>query len=362
VVADSDDEVDLSVIMAVAEATADVPVYSVVEKPTLAPYHERAGATEAFSPRVLLGRGLANKVRNAVTTATGDNVDLGGGLEVAEFPIQPGSRLQGERISEVDIERQTGATLIGVWSNGEFRTPPFADLVLDEHTVLLVIGTERALSGLKRRTLSEIRRYSRGEVVVVGFGVVGSTVDEVLAREDVPRTVVDLEERPGVDIVGDATDPGVLREAGVDEARTVILSLDDDTTTLLATFVVREVNPDAEVIARADDVDNVKKLYRAGADYVLSLASVTGRLLASTVLDEDVVSVDTQVEVVRLPAEPVAGQTIGEVDLPEGVTVIAVEHRDGRISADVGDWTTLDATDELVVAGVDRDVGRIDLS
>jgi Trk K+ transport system NAD-binding subunit len=362
VVADSDDEVDLSVIMAVAEVTADVPVYSVVEKPTLAPYHERAGATEAFSPRVLLGRGLANKVRNAVTTATGDNVDLGGGLEVAEFPIQPGSRLQGERISEVDIERQTGATLIGTWSNGEFRTPPFADLVLDEHTVLLVIGTETALSGLKRRTLSEIRRYSRGEVIVVGFGVVGSTVDEVLAREDVPRTVVDLEERPGVDVVGDATDPGVLREAGVDEARTVILALDDDTTTLLATFVVREVNPDAEVIARADDVDNVKKLYRAGADYVLSLASVTGRLLASTILDEDVVSVDTQVEVVRLSAEPVAGQTIGDVELPPGVTVIAVEHRDGRISADVGDWTTLDATDELVVAGVDRDVGRIDLS
>ncbi|WP_152039866.1 potassium channel family protein [Salinigranum salinum] len=362
VVADSDDEVDLSVIMAVGEVTADVPVYSVVEKPTLAPYHERAGATEAFSPRVLLGRGLANKVRNAVTTATGDNVDLGGGLEVAEFPIQPGSRLQGERISEVDIERQTGATLIGAWSNGEFRTPPFTDLVLDEHTVLLVIGTETALSGLKRRTLSEIRRYSRGEVIVVGFGVVGSTVDEVLAREDVPRTVVDLEERPGVDVVGDATDPGVLREAGVDEARTVILALDDDTTTLLATFVVREVNPDAEVIARADDVDNVKKLYRAGADYVLSLASVTGRLLASTILDEDVVSVDTQVEVVRLSAEPVAGQTIGDVELPPGVTVIAVEHRDGRISADVGDWTTLEATDELVVAGVDRDVGRIDLS
>jgi Trk K+ transport system NAD-binding subunit len=311
---------------------------------------------------VLLGRGLANKVRNAVTTETGDSVDLDGGLEVAEFPVQPGSRLQGRRVGEVEIEGRTGVKLIGAWSNGTFRTPPLPELVLDEHTVLLVVGTEPALSALKRWTLSEIRRYARGEVVVVGFGVVGSTVDERLAGHDVPRTVVGRESRPGVDVSGDATDPGVLREAGVDDARTVILALDDDTTTLLATFVVREVNPDTEIIARADDVDNVRKLYRAGADYVLSLASVTGRLLASTVLDEEVVSVDTQVEVVRLSAEPVAGRTLGEVSLPEGVTVVAVEHRDGRITADVGDWTTLQGTDQLVVAGVDRDVGRIDLS
>ncbi|WP_372912509.1 TrkA family potassium uptake protein [Salinigranum sp.] len=362
VVADSDDEIDLSVILAVKEITSDVPVYSVVEDPTLAPYHERAGATEAFSPRVLLGRGLANKVRDAVTTDTGDSVGLGGGLEVAEFPVQPGSMLQGKRVREVDVEGRTGVTLIGAWSNGEFLTPPFPDLVLDEHTVLLVVGTETELSGLKRWTLSEVRRYARGEVVIVGFGVVGSTVDETLASEDVPRTVVDREDHPGVDVTGDATDPGVLREAGVGDARTVILALDDDTTTLLATFVVREVNPDAEVVARADDVANVKKLYRAGADYVLSLASVTGRLLASTVLDEDVMSVDTQVEVVRLSAEPVAGETIGDLSLPEGVTVVAVEHRDGRVSADVGEWTTLEATDRLVVAGVDRDVGRLDLS
>jgi Trk K+ transport system NAD-binding subunit len=362
VVADSDDEIDLSVILAVKEVTSDVPVYSVVEDPTLAPYHERAGATEAFSPRVLLGRGLANKVRDAVTTETGDSVDLGGGLEVAEFPVQPGSMLQGKRVREVDVERRTGVTLIGAWSNGEFLTPPFPDLVLDEHTVLLVVGTETELSGLKRWTLSEVRRYARGEVVIVGLGVVGSTVDETLASEDVPRTVVDREDHPGVDVTGDATDPGVLREAGVGDARTVILALDDDTTTLLATFVVREVNPDAEVVARADDVANVKKLYRAGADYVLSLASVTGRLLASTVLDEDVMSVDTQVEVVRLSAEPVTGENIGDLSLPEGVTVVAVEHRDGRVSADVGEWTTLEATDRLVVAGVDRDVGRLDLS
>jgi Trk K+ transport system NAD-binding subunit len=362
VVADSDDEIDLSVILAVKEITSDVPVYSVVEDPTLAPYHERAGATEAFSPRVLLGRGLANKVRDAVTTDTGDSVDLGGGLEVAEFPVQPGSMLQGKRVREVDVERRTGVKLIGAWSNGEFLTPPFPDLVLDEHTVLLVVGTETELSGLKRWTLSEVRRYARGEVAIVGFGVVGSTVDETLASEDVPRTVVDREDHPGVDVTGDATDPSVLREAGVDDARTVILALDDDTTTLLTTFVVREVNPDAEVVARADDVANVKKLYRAGADYVLSLASVTGRLLASTVLDEDVMSVDTQVEVVRLSAEPVAGETIGDLSLPEGVTVVAVEHRDGRMSADVGEWTTLEATDRLVVAGVDRDVGRLDLS
>jgi Trk K+ transport system NAD-binding subunit len=361
VVADNDDEVDLSVIMAATEAAPDVPVYSIAEEPTLAPYHERAGATEAFSPRVLLGHALANKVRDAVRRDAGGHVDLGGDLEMAELRVKPESKLQGQRVSDVDIEGLTGVTLIGAWDTGELRTPPFPDLVLDEHTVLLVVGTEREVSGLKEWTISEVHQYTRGTVVVAGFGAVGSTVGEVLASKDVSRTVVDIEDRPGVDVVGDATEARVLREAGADDARTVILALDDDTTTLLATFVVREVNPDAEIIARADDAENVRKLYRAGADYVLSLASVTGRLVASAVTDAEAMSVDARIEIVRFSAAPVAGEEASDVDLPEGVTLVAVEHGDGSVSTNVDGETPLRETDQLVVAGTDRDVDRVDL-
>jgi Trk K+ transport system NAD-binding subunit len=360
VVADADDTIDLSIIMTSKTVAPEVPVYSVVEDPSLAKHHEHAGVDRVFSPRVLLGRGLANKVRHAVSTDL-DAVDLGSNFEFVEMPIQPGSSLRGKRVEDTTLGEPSGVRLIGAWSSGEFVTPPFPDLRLDEHTVLLVAGRESSLRRLKRQTLSEIRPYGRGEVIIAGFGVVGSTVSDTLAGEDVPRTVVDVADQPGVDVVGDVTDASTLREAGVDEARTVVLALNDDTTTLLASFVVREVNPDAEIVARVEETESVTKLYRAGTDYVLALATVTGRLLASTILDEgEVLTVDRQVEVVRHPAAALAGQTLGEASVAErtGCTVVAVERRDGRIVTDLNDWTEIRASDHVVVAGLNRDISR----
>lgn len=358
-VADAGDDVNLSILMAAAEV-ADVPAYSVVTDPEQADYHERAGADEVFSPRALLGQGLAGKVSPTVDADLGD-IELGDHLSIAEVPVHPGSALLGQQIGETDIADRSGVTIIGAWASGEFRTPPFPDLRLDEHTVLLVVGDENTLNRVRRLTRSSLQRYRRGTVVVCGHGIVGETVNTQLASEDVDRTVVDLDEDPSVDVVGDATDPATLRSAGVADASTVVLALDDDTTTLLATFVVREVAPDVEVVARADETGNVRKLYRAGSDYVLSLASVTGRLIASTVVaDEDVVSVGDGIEVVRVEPGPLAGQTFGETDVQErtGCTVVAVERRDGRVDTDVYDWTEFGEHDHLVLAGTERDVAR----
>jgi Trk K+ transport system NAD-binding subunit len=358
-VADAGDDLNLSVLLA-ADEVADTPAYSVVTDPDAAAYHERAGAEDVFSPRALLGRSLAGKVRPTVSADLGD-VELGEHLSVAELPVQPGSEMLGQTLTESEVSSRSGVTVIGAWASGEFRTPPFPDIVLDEHTVLLVVGDETKLEHLRRLTRSTLQRYRRGTVVVAGHGVVGSTVNTELAGADVPRTVVDLEESPSVDVVGDVTDPATLREAGVEDASTVVLALDDDVKTLHAAFVVREAAPDVELIARADETSNVRKLYQAGSDYVLSLASVTGRLIASTVVgEEDVVAVGAGIEVVRVDPGPFLGQTVAEADIRErtGCTLVAVERRDGRVDTDLNDWTEFGPHDHLVVAGTEADVAR----
>jgi K+/H+ antiporter YhaU regulatory subunit KhtT len=103
----------------------------------------------------------------------------------------------------------------------------------------------------------------------------------------------------------------------------------------------------------------MSKLYRAGAEYVLSLATVSGRMLAGTILEEEVISPQTQVEVVRTEAPGLAGYTLAEADVRArtGCTVIAVE-RNGRLVTDVGPDFQLQADDDLVVAGIDEDVNR----
>ncbi|KPN31906.1 voltage-gated potassium channel [Halolamina pelagica] len=103
-------------------------------------------------------------------------------------------------------------------------------------------------------------------------------------------TVVDIEDEPGVDIVGDVTDPITLEEADVASSEAIVLALSDDTTALFAALVARQVAPETGIIARANEDDSTPKLYRAGAKYVLSLPTVSGRMLASKLLDEEVIT------------------------------------------------------------------------
>jgi Trk K+ transport system NAD-binding subunit len=171
---------------------------------------------------------------------------------------------------------------------------------------------------------------------------------------------MDLTDGPGVDVVGDGTDPDALSRAGIEDARTVILAIPDDTLTEFAILVIRDLNPSIELIARAEKTENVQKMYRAGADYVLSLATVSGRMLASTILeDEEVMSLDKQVEVIRTHAPRLVGRTLGEADVRArtGCTVVGVE-RDGEVITDLGADFLIHEGDELVIAGTDEGTNR----
>ena len=359
-VADVSDRVDASIVLTAQEVAEDVPIVSVVEEPDRATYHRLAGADDVLSPRPLLGNSLASKVTTSVTADLGDAVAIGDDFEVAELPIHRGSRLVGTTLAESGIREQAGVNVVGAWFRGEFETPPSPDAPLTNGTVLLVTGREDQLAQLKELTLSEVRRFDRGHTVVVGYGQVGRTIVDALDDAGLSHTVVDRVERDGVDVVGDAIEPETLRAAGVDDARSVILALPDDTTTEFTTLVIRDLSPETEVVARVEEPGSIQKMYRAGADYVLSLATVSGRMIASTILDdEDVLSLDQQVEVVRTAAPKLAGQTLGEalVRSKTGCTVVGVE-RNGDVVTDVGADLRVETDDELIIAGTDEGIRR----
>ncbi|QZX98618.1 potassium channel family protein [Halobaculum rubrum] len=357
-VADADDEANASIALSARERSEDVRVVSLVEDEDVADYHRYAGADRVLSPRRLLGETLGSKATASVADELGDGVEIGEDFQIAELLVHHGSPLIGESIAGSAIGDRTGANVLGAWKDGEFESPPRPGRVIDEHTVLLVVGTESELEVLKDLTLSETRRRRRGSVVVAGYGMVGhSAAAEVRPSDEV--VVVDERDAPGVDVVGDATDRETLEAADVEDARAVVIALDSDTTTIFATLAVKQVAPHAEVIVRANDADSVPKLYRAGADYVLALSTVSGRLIASHLLDEEVLRPETQVDLVRTVAPRLEGRTLAEADVraETGVTVVAVE-RDGDLFTNVGPDTRVVAGDRLVVAGTDDTVNR----
>ncbi|PSP60703.1 metal transporter [Halobacteriales archaeon QH_8_67_36] len=359
-VADASDQVNTSIVLTAREVDEDVRTVSVVKEPDRAKYHDLAGADTVLSPRRLLGERLASKVTTGVSTTLGDSIEVGEDFDIAELPIHRGSDLVGKTLAESDIREETGVNIIGAWFRGQFVSPPSPGAELDGSTVLLASGTGRQLERLKSRTLSSVRGFRRGETVIVGYGEVGRTIADDLTDANVPYTVLDQVEKDNVDVVGDATEPDDLRAAGVESARTVILALSEDTDTEFATLVVRDLNPEVEVIARAEETENVTKMYRAGVDYVLSLATVSGRMLASTILeDENVLSMDQQVEIIRTDAGQLAGTALGEANVRSrtGCTVLAVE-RDGTVLTDLGPGVRIQHGDSVVIAGTDAGVTR----
>jgi Trk K+ transport system NAD-binding subunit len=359
-VADVSDQVDASIVLTAQEIAEDILTLSVVEKPDRAPYHRLAGADKVLSPRPLLGQSLASKVTTSVTSELEEVVEIDDDFEIAEFPIHRGSQLVGTTLAESGIREQAGVNIIGAWFRGEFETPPDPDATLTNGTVLLATGRGAQLEQLKDLTRSGMRRLDRGGTIVVGYGEVGQTVTDALTDAGAQHTVVDRTDLEGVDVVGDASEPETLREAGIDEASAVILALPDDTTAEFTALVARDSSVDVEIIARVEESQSIPKMYQAGADYVLALANVTGRMLASEILEEeDVLSLDQHVEVVRTQASQLVGKELGEarVRSKSGCTVVGIE-RDETVVSDIGPEVRIEDGDELIIAGTNDGVQR----
>ncbi len=145
-------------------------------------------------------------------------------------------------------------------------------------TVTVVsMAVEEITSGARQR-----RRISNTEnhFILCGYGRVGGAVHKELLRRKQTAIIIErdkaivekeLWEEPDVlAIPGDATDESIMMDAGMDRARGVIITTGDDVDNLFITLTAREVRSDIWIVTRASKKENIKRLYRAGADRVIS--------------------------------------------------------------------------------------------
>ncbi len=359
-VADVDDETNPVVILSARRVNPVVRIVSVVRDYRVVEYHEFAGADEAVLARQQLGESFAMRARTSFERNLRETIEVENDLEITELLVEEGSPLAGETLASASVLDELRITVVGMWIGGKFVVSPPPETVLEENTILLAMGEHDHVEQVTARPVPT--HYHPERVIVCGYGTVGYSVTEALREKGIEVTVVDREEKTGVDVVGDVTDPETLERARVTDAETVILALDEDAPTIYGTLVLKQLDPDVEIIARADDSDSVWKLYNAGADYVLSLPTLTGEILASMLVDEvDIVTPQMEFEFVRSEAPGLVGRTLVEADVRSetGCTVIAVE-REGRLVTDLGPDFHIGEDDVLIVAGRHEPIERFE--
>src|SRR3989344_3929741 len=124
--------------------------------------------------------------------------------------------------------------------------------------------------------MKQIRKI-KNHYLICGAGRVGMYVAEALSKKGEKYLVVDknpilvaeLHKRGLLAFEGDALDEEVLLSAGLKYAKGLVAVLPETEKNILIVLTVREHRPDIKIYARAEKRDLIKKLKKAGADYIV---------------------------------------------------------------------------------------------
>jgi len=155
-------------------------------------------------------------------------------------------------------------------------------------------GNIRSILG--RRKMKMLLKM-KDHVILAGFGRMGERVCRELTQLKIKFIVIEhqserfalAEEMEFNVILEDATNEEALRKAGIDKATTFISLLSSDAENIYTVMAARELNPSINIISRALDTANEKRLYRVGANRIISPYELGSRRIINTVLRPNVV-------------------------------------------------------------------------
>ncbi|HEY9825258.1 MAG TPA: potassium channel protein [Stenomitos sp.] len=237
-----------------------------------------------------------------------------------------------------------------------------------------------------RRMVRDIESL-RKHVIICGFGRIGQILARQLSRAHLEFVIIDhdkerleLAESLGYLVkFGNATDELVLLDVGIHQAKVLATVLPDDAANVFITLTARELNPTLRILARGELPSTEKKLRLAGADQVVLPASISAQRMAYMIthpvtldflsqddgrqtLNELLSQVDIQVdELVIVPDSPIAGLTVGDIEVRGKGTFIVVGLRqaDGTTTIHPDQSSVLTVGDVVIVMGHRGDIPRL---
>jgi voltage-gated potassium channel len=354
----ADDRVNTNVAFTVREVCDTVPIIATANSPASVDILELAGCNHVIQVAEMLGQALARRTLGGDTLAhVIGEIDQ---IQVAEALVT-GTSIVGQTVQQARLRERAGISVLGTWERGKFHSAQ-PDTVVHDGTVLVLAGSEAQIG--RYNSLFHQPSTANGPVLIIGGGRVGRAAARALSERRIPYRVIERAPEhvrdPATDIVGDAADFEVLKKAGIVNASGVIVTTHDDDTNIYLTIYCRRLRPEVQIISRAVRERNVATLHRAGANFVMSYASLGATAIFNLLGGTDILMVAEGLDIFRLPVPAaLVGKSVADAGVRRqtGCTVIGLcSNGESQINPDP--HVPLPAKAELVLIGTQEAAQR----
>jgi voltage-gated potassium channel len=351
VAATGTDVKNTNVAFTVRENAPNVPIITTATSDSAEEILKLAGSSHVLRLDEMMGRWLARRTLGG--DARAHIIGRFDRLFIAEATVS-GTPLSGKSIGESRLRELIGITVVGVWQRGRFETPT-PETKLGPSTVMVLAGAQEQIR--RYDELFCIYNLSAAPILIVGAGSVGTVTGRALQRRNLDYRIIERNpnriRNPEKQLLGNAADIETLEGAGIEKAPAIIITTNDDDTNIYLTILCRRLRPDIQIISRATLERNVSTLHRAGADFVMSYASMGANVIFNLLRRADVLMVAEGLNVFRVKVPPsLAGKRIAETNVREetGCSIIAVgAGEQQQVNPDPN--LILPEADELVLIG-----------
>jgi voltage-gated potassium channel len=240
----------------------------------------------------------------------------------------------------------------------------------------LSVGARVVLEGeirdiLGRRKLSKKIEKLENHYIICGYGRMGRIICREMIQHGAPFVIVEKTpevfagiEKDFLSLQGDSTQDTVLKEAGIEKASGLISVLSTDADNLYVVLSARGLNPKLRIVARASDEGAEQKLFRAGADHVVSPYFIGGLRIAHTILKPAVVdfiefatrsgNIELQMEEIRVKeTSHIINKALDECGIRKemGIIIVAIKRVSGEMEFNPKSTSLIKRGDTLVAMG-----------
>ncbi len=314
-----------TIAFTIRRITQDVPIIATASSTSSESVLRIAGCNHVLTLDEMMGQSLARRTTggDALAHVIGQFDDL----TIAEATAG-GTPLVGKTLRELKLRALVGVTVIGAWEQGRFAavTP---DTLVGKRTVLVLAGTQTQID--QYNELFAIYNAAPGNIIIIGGGNVGTAMGHALAQRELGYRIIEKDPnrilRNDTYVLGDAADPTTLEKAGISETPAVAVTTHTDDLNIFLTAYLRHLHPNVQIISRATVERSVHTLHEAGADFVMSYASMGANSIFNLLKRGNILMVAEGVDVFRVPVpQPLAGKTIAQSEVREqfGCSIIGV--------------------------------------